>query len=319
MKTSTWLNSRERGTLLGIRLTHWFATVLGRGPTRLLVRVVALWYVLFRAEVVEASKSWLQTVLQRPPRFSEVYGHVLTFAQVTVDRMFFLRGHTKGLKITSTGHEHLTQALAEGRGAILLGAHLGSFEALRASGQAEFPLQILGNFANAKMVNSLFEQINPEAAARVIHISTDSVDFIFSVQQCISEGGFVGTLGDRVGPTDKSVQVEFFGRSAKFSTGPLALAAVLKCPVFLTFALYSGPNQYDCYCEPFADRVVLPRRDRRVQLENWVQRYAQRLEHYCRKSPNNWFNFYDFWASQPPRQPAVAKGAASQERSEKPG
>jgi predicted LPLAT superfamily acyltransferase len=24
-------------------------------------------------------------------------------------------------------------------------------------------------------------------------------------------------------------------------------------------------------------------------------RYVERLEHYCRLAPYNWFNFYDFW------------------------
>ena len=26
-----------------------------------------------------------------------------------------------------------------------------------------------------------------------------------------------------------------------------------------------------------------------------AQRYADRLEHYTRLAPDNWFNFYDFW------------------------
>jgi len=26
-----------------------------------------------------------------------------------------------------------------------------------------------------------------------------------------------------------------------------------------------------------------------------MQRYAERLEHYARLAPYNWFNFYPFW------------------------
>jgi predicted LPLAT superfamily acyltransferase len=25
------------------------------------------------------------------------------------------------------------------------------------------------------------------------------------------------------------------------------------------------------------------------------QRYAERLSHFCRIAPYNWFNFFDFW------------------------
>jgi predicted LPLAT superfamily acyltransferase len=42
--------------------------------------------------------------------------------------------------------------------------------------------------------------------------------------------------------------------------------------------------------------VVLPRKDREAALREHVQRYVERLEHYCRLQPDNWFNFYDFWS-----------------------
>jgi predicted LPLAT superfamily acyltransferase len=36
-------------------------------------------------------------------------------------------------------------------------------------------------------------------------------------------------------------------------------------------------------------------RDRDSMTRHVLQRYAERLEHYCRIAPYNWFNFYDFW------------------------
>ena len=30
-------------------------------------------------------------------------------------------------------------------------------------------------------------------------------------------------------------------------------------------------------------------------LEERIQNYGLRIEHYCRLTPYNWFNFYDFW------------------------
>jgi predicted LPLAT superfamily acyltransferase len=194
------------------------------------------------------------------------------------------------------GHELLTAAREQGRGAILLGAHLGSFEAMRARSQArDIALSILGHFENAKMINALFSVLNPGMAARVIHISPGSVDFIFRVQQRVEAGEFVAVLGDRTGLNEKSMVVDFFGAPARFPTGPFVLAAVLDCPVFLTFGLYREPNRYDLHCELFAERVELPRPNRQAELRALVQRYAQRLEHYARLAPDNWFNFYDVW------------------------
>ncbi len=254
----TWLSQGERGTLLGIRLFYWTATVFGRTPARIIVRLIALWYALFGRSVVRASRQWLATALDRKVGFGDVYRHFLYLAQTIADRMFLVQGKVDGFATTRTGHHHLERALAERTGAILLGAHVGSFEAMRAgSRNTNLPLTIVGHFANAKMINQLLTQLNPEAAARVIHITPDSVEFIFSIKQCIERGELLGTMGDRVGLNEKSVEVMFFGRKARFPTGPFVLASVLKCPVFLTLGLYSEPNHYDLHCEP-------PRRARRI-------------------------------------------------------
>ena len=73
------------------------------------------------------------------------------------------------------------------------------------------------------------------------------------------------------------------------------MAAVLKCPIYLTFGLYRGGNRYDLYCERLCERLELPRRGRQEAIVGVAQRYADRLDHYCRQAPDNWFNFYDFW------------------------
>ena len=106
-------------------------------------------------------------------------------------------------------------------------------------------------------------------------------------------------LGDRVGHGAKT-RVRFLGESIELPTGPYVLAALLDCPIYLTFGLYQPPNGYDLYCELFAEKVVLQRKQREEQLAAYAQRYAERLEHYCRLAPRNWFNFYDYWLSDTP-------------------
>jgi predicted LPLAT superfamily acyltransferase len=184
--TQTWLSQSERGSVLGIRFFYLFATALGRGPTRLLVAFIAAWYALFSKTVAGASRQWLTVALGRPVRWRDVYRHVRYFAQTAADRMFLVQGRTHAFTTTRTGHQHLEAAVAAKTGAILLGAHVGSFEAMRAgSTNTNLPLTILGHFENAKMINALLTKLDPKAAARVIHISAHSVDFIFAVQRIL--------------------------------------------------------------------------------------------------------------------------------------
>lgn len=294
-----WLSQPERGALLGIQLVFTLATLFGRWPARQLVRLIAAWYWLFDRAARRASEDWLRTVFERAPRRREVYTHLNTFAQVTLDRIFLLKGKTRPFEVTRTGNQHLLKLRDTRQGAILLGAHLGSFEAMRVGGDEEaLDIHIVGNFENAKMINALLDRLDPEMRARVIDIGADPMTSTLTMQARVEEGAMVAILGDRVAPNSKVVEARFFGRPAYFPAGPFILASLLRCPVYLVFGLYRPPRGYDLFCEPFAERVELPRANRQESLEAVVQRYADRLEDYARKAPYSWFNFYDFW--EPP-------------------
>ena len=293
---TTWLSQRERGVLWLMAFSFRLATVAGRGPMKVPVAAVALWYCLFDRPAQRASREWLTVALGRPPRFHEIYRHLRTFAQVTLDRVFLLTGKTGGLTFTRTGAEHLRRQFETGRGAVLLGAHLGSYEAMRYGGLGDqISIQIVGHFANARQINSLLERLDPSQAARVTHLGDDPVGVMAKVRARLEDGELVASLGDRVGLTDRSLRVPFCGRDAAFATGPFLMAHLLRCPVYLVFGIYRDPGRYELFAEPFADRLDLPRKGREEALVDYVARFAARVEYHARGAPYNWFNFYDFW------------------------
>jgi len=295
-----WLTQRERGAIFGMRLMFWVATVLGRGVARLFVSLIAVWYFAFDRAARSASRQFLSRIHGRPARMSEVFGHILRFSRVTMDRVFLLLDGHNSFEVKRTGHEYLAALARERRGAVLLGAHLGSFEAMRAGAEnTSLPLNIVGHFENARMINAFLSELNKNAAARVVHVGQDPVGFAMKVSERIESGELVAILADRVGLNDKQIEVPFLGETARFPTGPFLLASLLKCPVYLVFGLYFEPNRYELFCEPFAERIELPRPHRQAALQAVVQRYAARLEHYARLAPDNWFNFFDFWKRGP--------------------
>ncbi len=291
-----WLDVKERGAVLGIRFVAWLCTAFGRGAARAFVAVLAGWYALLDRRARSASREWF-TRLDGEPSFARTYAQIRAFAQTAVDRFFFLKGRRELFVTESHGTEHLRELSEAGKGAILVGAHLGSFEAMRAVGKGRsYRIHIVGDFRNARMVNAVLKELDPESQTRVIEVDPDGVDFMLRIRDLIERGDFVAILGDRVGPGTRSVEVDFMGGRARLPVGPYVLASTLRCPVLLTFALYSAPNRYDVYCEPF-DAPRLDRKDREGSLRALAQRYAQRLEHYARLAPDNWFNFYDFWSA----------------------
>ena len=184
---------------------------------------------------------------------------------------------------------------APSRSRIGLGSHVGSFEVLRALGvmQRGFPLKVLMDTVHNQNISRFFDALNPKIAGTVI--APDRPDTLIRVKESLDNGYFVGMLGDRVFGGDKTTQCQFLGAPATFPAGPILLAAMMRCPVILFFGLYRGGNRYEIYFEHFADVIVLERDRRAEETQLWMQRYAERLEHYARLAPYNWFNFYPFW------------------------
>ena len=302
-KQKGWLEVEEVAWPFGIKLLILGCTLLGRAFGRLFLYPTALYYTLLHKAARDASRDWWRRILMQEghpaprPTWRHVYAHVLRFARVTLDRLFLIRKQMWRFDLRIHGDEHMRKIRASNQGVIFLGAHLGSFEAIRALANVnQTRVNIVGYFRNAKVINAALESIDPGGAARLIEIQPGGVDFMFAVQECIERGEHVAILGDRIGLGGATTEVQFLGRPAMLPVGAYQLASVLRCPIYLIFALYSEPNRYDIYCEPFAERVILPRKRRAEAATEYAQCYADRLGHYARLAPDNWFNFFDFWA-----------------------
>jgi predicted LPLAT superfamily acyltransferase len=219
----------------------------------------------------------------------------LLFAATILDRLYLLRGEFEHFDVTLHEKEILLQKIESGNGCILLGSHLGSFEVLRALGitQQNFPLKVLMDTSHNQNITRFLDALNKKIAETVI--VPDRPDTLLRVKESLDTGFLVGMLADRVSSDDKTTQCQFLDAPVIFPAGPILLAAIMHCPVILFFGLYRGGKRYEIYFEHFAEEITLDRDRRTEDVQHWMQRYAERLEHYARLAPYNWFNFYSLW------------------------
>ena len=297
-----WVTEPERSTAWALRLMAWIALRCGRRVARTLLHGVALYFVLLAPRPRRASARYLSRVFGRPAHWTEVYRHVHCFAATVLDRVYLLRGATAWLDLRAQGTEWVDQVLADGRGALLMGAHIGSFEALRATGrdQPDLHITMLMYPDNARLINAALAAIAPGAQPAIIALGRP--ESMLAVRDRLAEGGLIGVLADRALPGESpgkssTVWLPFLGHDAPFSDGPFRLADLLRQRIVFMVGLYLGGPTYDVRFAPLADfrqRLRDPAaREQRIHAA--LRDYVARLDALCREQPYNWFNFHDFW------------------------
>ncbi|KJK00261.1 acyl-CoA synthetase [Burkholderiaceae bacterium 26] len=298
MKRTDWAERPERSNLALLRIMTWLSLRLGRPFGRVLLRLIAVYFVAASPAARRASRDYLRRALGRPATLRDVFRHMFTFGTTIHDRIYLISGRFDLFDVELQGQQHIHDVLARGRGAFLLGAHLGSFEVVRALGRTVPNLRVAVAMyeENARNINAAVAAINPAAAPKVIPLGR--VDAMLQVREALDDNRLVGMLADRTLLRDAGPSIQrrdFLGSPAAFPLGPLHMAAMLKRPVLFMTGLHLGGNRYAVHFDPLADFTDVRREDRAAAVQAALARYVERVEHYCRAAPYNWFNYFDFW------------------------
>ncbi len=292
-----WSERSEGGGKFAIWLLVTISLRLGRMTARALLYPITLYFFFRRTVERRQSREFLTRALGRPATAWDIMRHIHAYAATTLDRVFMLAQTTRRFDIRVQGLAQLDAQIALGRGVLLLGAHIGSFEILRvlATERPDIKTRILMDRQQTPALTELLLALNPKVDASIIDVGAQDTNVALAIHEAAKEGALIGMLADRSRPREATTAVTFFDRPAEFPTAPYLIASLLDLPVTLIFGLYRGRDRYDLYFETFAEHIAIPRRERAALLNEWAAKFAARLEHYTRLDPYNWFNFYDFW------------------------
>src|SRR5262249_16240827 len=177
---TAWLSAAERGSLLGMYFIVWCHRIFGRRLCALLiVPVVGYFFVTGRA-ARRASHGYLARLHRWAesrdggvprPGWRQSFCHFHEFALNIIDRISFFIGDTGDFEMIVHGREHLERLVSAGRGALVLSAHLGSFDALRVvADDGGVQLNVAMFLRNARMINAVFARLSPSRPLRIIDL-----------------------------------------------------------------------------------------------------------------------------------------------------
>ncbi|MDN0096704.1 glycosyltransferase family 2 protein [Yersinia rohdei] len=323
-----WSKTKERSGLWGMRLMLRSYKALGRTAFNLMLYPVIGYFWLTGHRQRRASIQYLQRLTdfsaqQNHPLPTSLNSsrHFMRFGESMLDKLASWQGDLVVDKdVILVDGECCKAQIARRQGALILASHLGDIESCRALAELSVGVKVnaLVFTHHAARFNQVMQEINPHALINLIQVTSIGPDTAILLRQKLDQGEWVAIVGDRtsVSPYQRDDQPRviwssFLGHPAPFPVGPFALASALRCPVFLMFGLKLAreklPNspanstnsvssaRLHVYFEPFADPLILPRANRQAALQQAVDSYAARLEHYSLLAPLDWFNFYDFW------------------------
>jgi len=289
-----WAGAPERGSATLTSIMIFLSLSLGRPVARALLCGIVTYFFVFGPRARRHARDYLRRALDREPSLLDVFRQIFTFSATILDRLYLGRERYGLFDITTEGEPLMRSVVAGGKGAFLLGAHLGSFEIMSAVGRRQPGLRVAMAMYehNASKLKVLFSK-NPDSAPEIIPLG--HLEAMLRIRDCLDRGSVVGMLADRTIGEAPAQRVNFLGYPALFPSGPMRAAAALKRPVFFMTGLYRGANRYHVVFRQIADFTDVARASREAQVQAAIGRYVALLEEYCRSNPYNWFNFYDFW------------------------
>lgn len=299
---SHWAAHRERGSFALMRFTASAVRLLGRRTMAPLLYVIVLYFYLFGRSARQSAWIYQRRLADWSgqgdlmPSWRSVYRQFMAFADALLDKLDAWGGRLDLDRLALHDPANLHAEFEGSRGQLLVGSHLGNLEICRALAEMgrKVKMNVLVHTRHAERFNRLLNQSGADNL-RLIQVSELDPALMMELARRLDAGEWLAIAGDRVPLRGARIAtVDFLGQPADFPQGPWLLAGLLKCPANLLFCL-KHDTRFHVHLEPFAKSIEWRRGERDAEVQQWVQRYADRLAARCLEAPLQWFNFYPFW------------------------
>jgi len=190
-----------------------------------------------------------------------------------------------------TGYEHF-EAMQTSGGAILLTAHMGSYD---------LGAHLFAERSGHRIIMVRAPEIDPEthefeekhrAEELRVEFNVKASDLALDLLHAIREGGIVAVQGDRVTQGIADLPATLFGKPTRLPAGPFALAMAARAPIHPVFIVRVGRRRYRVIA--FPPITIAPTRERETAFAAALETWTKELEDVIRTRWYQWFTFEPF-------------------------
>jgi len=228
-------------------------------------------------------------------RWRDTHRIMLSFGRVLVDRAWLGLRPGAALQGKLEGQDELLALAAEGRGVVVLIAHVGNWQTAMAQITGmQVPINSLMHYQEEAVAKHYFDLRKKAMPFKIIK-SDSFMGGMVEATAALQRGEVVTIMGDRYAGGPFS-EVKFLGSPVRLPAAAYSLAAATGSPVAVLLAAKTGWRQYNMKLWEVFRPAPSDRENRRRDMAKWAQRFANALEEYLQEYPYQWYNFFDFWS-----------------------
>ena len=298
-----WGRINERGAAFGLKILFAFYRFAGRRVCWIVMQPVLVYFFLTGKLQREAIRDYWRRIytaqgLTKEPGLWQVWRHYRSFGSMALDKLAAWLGDIQSSDIQSEDLATLDAVARNKDGIMVVTSHLGNADILRAlaASRGVNNVTVFAHTRNAVRFTHLMARANPAAVIDIMEVEDIGPATLIELEEKLAAGNWIVIAGDRIPLTGgKRIRMlDFLGAPAPFSEGAWIIAALLGCPVYSLHCLREK-GQFRILFEKITDRVNRPRPPQ-DGLKEPMMKYVRILQESCQKYPDQWYNFYDFWA-----------------------
>jgi len=292
---TTW-KGRSQANTLGYKIFVFLIRTFGLRFCYFVLRFVASYYFFFSLHSSKPIYYFYRQRLGLSVIRSVVllYTNYYRFGQTLLDKVALMSQAGANFTFDFSGEENLHKIVREGKGGILLSAHVGNWEAAgHMLKRLEARINILMYDGEDARIKKYLDEVTGKRTFNVIYVKED-LSHIYKISQALSANEIVCMHADRFLEGNKTIEGELFGGKALFPEGPFLLCLKLKVPVAFVHSFKESPSHYHFYSTEL--KYFYAEKDATIQ--SILKAYTANLEEMLRIYPEQWFNYYNFWSKK---------------------
>lgn len=295
MSNSSW-SGKGKGSALGHKIFIKIISLAGPLPAYFVLLWVILFYLVKDSNGKKGIKEFYIQLKNKKPSLIDIFSNYYSFGMSLIDKVTFLVKKKGYFKYKYFNEDFIKKALEEGKGAILLSAHIGNWDIA-----GNLLQNRLNTTINAVMVDNEKEDIKEAVQSveekrnfNIIPLKMDSPDTMIAIRQALSRNELVCLHGDRT-IENKGLKQKFLGKETIFPDGAFQIAVLTEAPIIPVFILKEGLKTYTFKAFDIIKFSNVSRNDRKEKIEKGVKKFVEILEELVKNRPDQWFNFYNYW------------------------